>query len=68
MTTPAELDIALVCPQCGAIEYVGAKLTTRLVVERGEASKLSLRSRALPLAHACGQTTLASLARDEGDA
>jgi len=67
LETPAELDVILVCPSCGAIESVGAKLVTRLVIERGAASKLSLRVRALPLSHSCEQTTLASLARDEGD-
>jgi len=64
---PAELDVVLVCPACGAVDGVTAKLTTRLVLERGAPSKLSLRVRALPLAHSCGQTTLASLARDQGD-
>jgi hypothetical protein len=67
LATPAEIDVVLVCPQCGAVESVGAKLTTRLVMERGAGSRLSLRVRALPLVHSCGQTTLASLARDEGD-
>jgi len=65
--TPAELDITLVCPRCGAVESVGARLSTRLVIDQGAGSKLSLRSRALPLAHSCDQTTLALLARDEGD-
>ena len=65
--TPAEVDVVLVCPQCGAVESVGVKLTTRLVMERGAGSKLSLRVRALPLSHACGQATLALLARDDGD-
>lgn len=59
--------MVLKCPQCGAVESVGAKLTTRLVLEQGAPSKLSLRARALPLAHACGQATLALLARDQGD-
>jgi hypothetical protein len=66
--TPAEVDVTLTCPNCGAVESVGAKLTTRLVMERGAASRLSLRARALRLEHVCGQTTLALLARDEGDA
>jgi hypothetical protein len=65
--TPAEVDVVLVCPACGAVESVGAKLATRLVITRGEASRLSLRVRSLRLEHACGQATLSSLARDEGD-
>jgi hypothetical protein len=65
--TPGEVDVVLVCPQCGAVESVGAKLTTRLVMERGVGSKLSLRVRALPLVHTCGQATLELLARDRGD-
>lgn len=65
--TPAEVDVELVCPSCGAVESVGAKLATRLVITRGEASRLSLRVRSLRLEHDCGQTTLSSLARDEGD-
>jgi hypothetical protein len=56
--TPAEVDIALTCPTCGVTESVGVKLTTRLVVERGAASKLSLRVRSLGLEHVCGQATL----------
>jgi hypothetical protein len=56
--TPAEVDVILSCPQCGHIEAVGAKLRTRLVLEQGSASKLSLRARALPLEHACGQLAL----------
>jgi hypothetical protein len=56
--TPAEIDVVLVCPRCHAVVSVGAKLTTRLVLEQGAPSKLSLRARALPLAHACEQATL----------
>ena len=67
LETPAELDVVLTCPMCGVVESVGAKLSTRLVVERGAASKLSLRARALPLEHVCGQATLELLARDQGD-
>lgn len=66
--TPAEVDVVLECPSCGAIESVGAKLATRLVITRGESSRLSLRVRSLRLEHSCDQTTLSSLARDEGDA
>ena len=66
--TPAEVDVTLVCPQCGAVESVGVKLSTRLVVEKGAASKLSLRARSLGLEHVCGQATLELLARDVGDA
>lgn len=66
--TPAEVDVVLECPRCGTLEDVGAKLRTRLVVEHGEPSKLSLRTRSLPLAHTCDQGTLGLLARDEGDA
>ena len=62
--TPAEIDVELECPQCGVIESVGAKLTTRLVVEKGAASKLSLRTRSLRLEHVCGQGTLALLERE----
>jgi hypothetical protein len=65
--TPAEVDVVLVCPRCGAIEAVGAKLATRLVIDQGDSSKLSVRARALPLAHSCDQTTLELLARDQGD-
>lgn len=65
--TPAEVDVVLVCPHCGVVESVGAKLATRLVVERGQASKLSLRVRSLRLEHVCGQATLELLARDAGD-
>lgn len=65
--TPAEIDVVMQCPNCGAIEAVGAKITTRLVMEKGAGSKLSVRARSLPLAHACDQTTLADLARDQGD-
>lgn len=65
--TPAEVDVVLVCPSCSAVESVGVKLTTRLVVERGAASKLSLRARSLRLEHVCGQATLELLARDQGD-
>ena len=67
LETPAELDVVLRCPACGVVEGVGVKLTTRLIVEAGAASKLSLRTRSLPLAHACGQATLELLARDQGD-
>jgi hypothetical protein len=65
--TPAEIDVVLVCPTCGVVESVGVKLTTRLVVERGTSSKLSLRARSLGLEHTCGQATLELLARDQGD-
>jgi hypothetical protein len=68
VATPAEVDVELECPTCGVVETVGAKLATRLVVERGAASRLSLRVRSLRLEHVCGQETLALLARDEGDA
>lgn len=65
--TPAVLEVILECPTCGATESVGAKLATRLVVTRGEASRLSLRVRSDRLEHRCEQITLSSLARDEGD-
>lgn len=65
--TPAEIDVVLVCPTCSVVESVGVKLTTRLVVEKGAASKLSLRARSLGLEHVCGQATLELLARDAGD-
>ena len=65
--TPAEIDVTLVCPQCGAVESVGAKLRTRLVIDQGEGFARSLRARSLKLKHACGQTTLELLARDQGD-
>ena len=68
LETPAELDVVLECPHCGAIEAVPARLVTRLVVARGEVSKLSLRVRARPLPHTCAQLTLSILARDEADA
>ena len=49
-------------------EHVGVSvLQGRLVIDQGDASKLSLRARALPLAHSCDQTTLEALARDQGD-
>lgn len=56
--TPAEIDVTLECPSCGVVESVGAKLTTRLIVERGAASRLSLRVRSLRLDHVCGQLAL----------
>lgn len=65
--TPAEVDVILRCPRCDAVESVGAKLHTRLVIEQGSGSKLSLRSRSLGLAHTCEQASLGLLARDEGD-
>lgn len=65
--TPAEVDVVLVCPRCGAIESVGAKLATRLVIDQGAGSSLSLRARSLKLSHSCEQTTLELLARDRGD-
>ena len=65
--TPAEIDVVLVCPTCGVVETTGVKLTTRLVVEKGAASRLSLRARSLRLEHTCGQATLELLARDQGD-
>jgi hypothetical protein len=67
LETPAEIDVVLVCPQCGVAESVGTKLTTRLVVEKGAASRLSLRARSMRLEHVCGQATLELLARDQGD-
>jgi hypothetical protein len=66
--TPADLDVVLVCPRCGAVEAVGAKLRTRLVIDQGDGgTTLSLRARSLKLAHACEQITMESLARDQGD-
>ena len=56
--TPSEVDVVLTCPSCGEIESVGAKLSTRLVVDAGASSKLSLRVRALKLEHVCEQETL----------
>jgi hypothetical protein len=67
LETPAEVDVELVCPACGAVESIGAKLATRLVICRGEASRLSLRVRALRIDHSCAQATLSSLAREDGD-
>ena len=67
LETPSEVDVVLECPNCGAVESVGAKLATRLVITRGEASRLSLRVRSLRLDHSCAQLTLSTLARDEGD-
>lgn len=67
--TPADLDVVLVCPRCAAVESVGAKLRTRLVIDQGEGgTTLALRARSLKLTHSCAQTTLESLARDRGDA
>jgi hypothetical protein len=56
--TPSECDVVLVCPSCGAIESVGVKLATRLVLEAGASSKLSLRVRSLGLEHVCEQEAL----------
>jgi hypothetical protein len=56
--TPAEVSIVLACPRCGVRESVGAKLRTRLVIEQGGSSKLSLRARSLGLEHVCDQRTL----------
>ena len=58
IATPSEVDVVLECPSCGVIESVGAKLSTRLVVDAGASSKLSLRVRALKLEHVCEQETL----------
>lgn len=58
LATPAEVDVVLECPVCGVVETAGAKLTTRLVLEAGAASRLSLRVRSLRLEHACDQQTL----------
>lgn len=59
VTTPASIPVALVCPACGQVEIVAARIQTRQIRDQeGNGNALALRTKAAKVAHTCGQMAL----------
>lgn len=56
--TGEDYPIRARCPACGDEGLLSIEFATRLTMTEGEASRLSVRSKASRLPHVCGQLTI----------